>query len=467
MDKKRLLFLTNAELGQANVHIAVIEWFQKYKPEVELHLCSFASLRSMVTAAGDTRDPALSSVTFHEISGPTWKECLFHRPEHKWQETCALPPTARMASRAASVMPRVALPWNGEELTDLTLQVKDIVDSVDPDLIIVDNLFTPAVTVCYNVETPWTSSFIPYPVPFYMLPIAFYHQRQWRSCPPSTWVHENAVHLWEKTKIYYSDWGRISYDPPKNLKIFLPSSSFVDFPFSNVPDHIVSCGPIVRSAAPIEEHDPSLASWLRRQPTVYINLGTHVMYDDDTNWQLAGAIKSLLEEATARKMDVQVLWKVNRDKGKNTSDFSDLYQSIGCINGDDRVLIVDWLLPEPMSVLRSGSVVCSVNHGGANSYFEAVSAGVPQIVLPVWFDTYDFARRVEYFGIGKIGNYGSAPKCAKEELAHILAQVVLGDSAKKMREKAAMMAAECAVNGSGCEMAARGILNLVMGIEKK
>ncbi|XWW92174.1 hypothetical protein V2A60_000097 [Cordyceps javanica] len=97
-----------------------------------------------------------------------------------------------------------------------------------------------------------------------------------------------------------------------------------------------------------------------------------------------------------------------------------------------------------MSVLRSGSVVCSVNHGGANTYFEAVSAGVPQIVLPVWYDTYDFARRVEYFGIGKIGNYSNAPKCSTAELAPILEQVVLGDSAKKMQEKAATMAAEFA-----------------------
>lgn len=71
-------------------------------------------------------------------------------------------------------------------------------------------------------------------------------------------------------------------------------------------------------------------------------------------------------------MDVQVLWKVNRNKSENKSDFSGLYKSIGCVDGDDRVLIVDWLLPEPISVLRSGSVVCSVNHGGANTYFEAV-----------------------------------------------------------------------------------------------
>lgn len=188
----------------------------------------------------------------------------------------------------------------------------------------------------------------------------------------SSWVHENAVYLWEKTEIYYSDWGRLTFDPPKDLKIFLPSNSIVDFPFSIVPEHIVSCGPIVRQAASVEEMDPKLAAWLQRRPTVYINLGTHVLYEDDTNSSLAGAIRSLLDAASDVGKDIQVLWKVNRDKGQAKSDHSGLYKEIGQAAEDQRVLIVDWLLAEPTSILNSGSVICSVNHGGANTYFEAV-----------------------------------------------------------------------------------------------
>lgn len=40
--------------------------------------------------------------------------------------------------------------------------------------------------------------------------------------------------------------------------------------------------------------------------------------------------------------------------------------------GDDiasgRVRIVDWFEAEPMAVLESGTVVCAVHHGGANSF---------------------------------------------------------------------------------------------------
>ncbi len=76
----------------------------------------------------------------------------------------------------------------------------------------------------------------------------------------------------------------------------------------------------------------------------------------------------------------------------------------------------------------------------------------------MWFDTYDFARRVEYFGIGRIGNYRNAPKCSKDELTPILKEVILGKMAKAMREAAVTMSESCKASGSGCELAARGIM---------
>lgn len=155
MEGKRLLFLTNAELGQANVHLAVLQWLQSHASDVELHLCSFSSLLPAVMTLNSGENVEESQVTFHELSGPTWKECLFNRPEHQWREICALPPTAWSVSRAAPLMPRVAMPWSADELVDITLQVKEIVTTVDADLVVVDNLFTPGITVCYNVKTRW------------------------------------------------------------------------------------------------------------------------------------------------------------------------------------------------------------------------------------------------------------------------------------------------------------------------
>jgi hypothetical protein len=38
-------------------------------------------------------------------------------------------------------------------------------------------------------------------------------------------------------------------------------------------------------------------------------------------------------------------------------------------------------------------------------------AGIPQVVLPQWYDTYDYATRVEYLGIGLYGNNVAGHTC--------------------------------------------------------
>lgn len=50
--------------------------------------------------------------------------------------------------------------------------------------------------------------------------------------------------------------------------------------------------------------------------------------------------------------------------------------------------------------------------------------GVPQILLPAWFDCYDFAARVEYLGIGVWANRTAAPRVAGAELGRALLTVV-------------------------------------------
>ena len=70
----------------------------------------------------------------------------------------------------------------------------------------------------------------------------------------------------------------------------------------------------------------------------------------------------------------------------------------------ERIKIVSWLEAEPGAILRHPSVICSVHHGGANSFLKPcresccissiflgfglrydTRVGIPQ-VPPVWFD---------------------------------------------------------------------------------
>jgi hypothetical protein len=158
---------------------------------------------------------------------------------------------------------------------------------------------------------------------------------------------------------------------PNDLTWISAGSLDLDFPMPYLPENVVPCGPIALSTAPASQQDPELASWISQAPTVLINLGSHVDYDEASAVAMAGAIKTLLSNTT----EVQVLWKFNKRKlvGGSTTGFSDKYldQLKEEVTGG-RVRIDKWLPIDPSAMLETGNIVAAVNHGGANSFSEAV-----------------------------------------------------------------------------------------------
>lgn len=53
-------------------------------------------------------------------------------------------------------------------------------------------------------------------------------------------------------------------------------------PVDVVPDNVTSAGPILVHSAPAEEQDPELTAWMRKAPTVLINLGSTVYVNATT-----------------------------------------------------------------------------------------------------------------------------------------------------------------------------------------
>lgn len=68
------------------------------------------------------------------------------------------------------------------------------------------------------------------------------------------------------------------------------------------------------------------------------------------------------------------------------------------------------------------------------SYNRNYRAGVPQVILPVWWDTYEFAARAEWLGIGAYGSQNSAPGAEASEFAKALTRA-LEDKGMKTRAK--------------------------------
>ena len=166
----------------------------------------------------------------------------------------------------------------------------------------------------------------------------------------------------------------LNINPPAGLRELVAIRPELDYPM-RVPRHIVPCGPILRPAPPVTESDPELAAWLARGPTVLINQGTHAETNERNALQMAGALKQLFDAAELRGKvgRLQVLWKVNKH-GNYELDKPGCktYELLGKQIDQDRVRMVQWISAEPHSILLTGHVICSVNHGGANVFFEAL-----------------------------------------------------------------------------------------------
>jgi UDP:flavonoid glycosyltransferase YjiC (YdhE family) len=148
-----------------------------------------------------------------------------------------------------------------------------------------------------------------------------------------------------------------------------PALIEIDFPFAVIPENLLLCGPIVVPFDPLEESDPALMKWLDNGPTVLINLGSHVLSNEKLAREMASAFRILLDhhdQQGSRK--IQVLWKARAD--------GDIQNAVNEVIGKEikegRVKVVAWLDVEPISVLQHPNVVCTVHHGGANSFYEGV-----------------------------------------------------------------------------------------------
>lgn len=146
---------------------------------------------------------------------------------------------------------------------------------------------------------------------------------------------------------------------------FCPSLPELDFPLPYIPDNVVGCGPIVLPADPVSESDPELASWLENgPPVVLINLGSHIVSDPDA---AALEISKGLRIVLDRFPDTRFLWKLKYKWTKSDK----FYEVLATEIESGQVRIPYWLVADPVSILDSGKIICSVSHGGANTFYEA------------------------------------------------------------------------------------------------
>ncbi|KPM41311.1 hypothetical protein AK830_g5239 [Neonectria ditissima] len=518
MAPPKILMVVASELGHANVFLAAAQALLEQAPDVELHLASFAGLKPTIDQAFvHVKD---ANVAFHPLPGPSVSETVNRDPEpaNRMLDTALLKPGFRNTPAATRFfLTRIFLSWTADEYVAIFDETNALIEALAPDVFVVDGLLSPVLTAAKNYHAkvntkgdvpapfklvllspnsikdlahhleppknliakwPITGAAMLMPIPWYLVPLNFYFLlRLIFTLVTDKHVPAQVASIRAKTglpELDVSTFASIVQDGLKNIDAVLLSSRLeVDFPtldLANAPraymDKLVGCGPILRAAAPLAESDASLAEWLKGGPVVTINLGTVCQVSQDEAVEMARALRQLLDEGARRGgnwSEMRILWKLKKDPGRgpeyHAGPGSALSDVLGAEIEAGRVRIMDWIVAEPNSILNTGDVVCSVTHGGASSFFDSLTAGVPQVVLPVWADTFDYANRAEMLGIGRWGNVKGCPRWTTAELAPVLVEVVLDRNAE-FAAKSRVLAQVCRQGGGGRNVAARKILEI-------
>ncbi|KAH0423206.1 udp-glucoronosyl and udp-glucosyl transferase family protein [Colletotrichum camelliae] len=485
--KRKILILSDCDFGQANVVLSTVYALVRADPDVEIHVASQAGMQGQLSliikqVSNDLGSAAAESIKAHSLVGLSHWQAM-EKPGNPNLDSWACDPTIPNMVSMLSVLPGITLPWSAEEFVEIYRDVERVWNEVQPDVTVVENFFAPALTFCHNVrpKIPWIvlapntikefalsaqpglpglwkypifNSAFSYPVPLHQIPTNIFYN-----------IVAMIAIFTRLQLITVNELGLLA-PPPPGIRVMVANSPDIDFPFDVIPDFMVPCGPITRPAAPISSEDPELAIWLGRGPTVYMNLGTHRWFDVAKAREIAYAFRSLFDAAKSSPLsNLQLIWKMPRAASEgDTSGFEGPWKEIKDILeseiDQDRVRIVDWITAEPKSLLQSGHIVCSVNHGGSNSFHEAICCGIPQVILPGWADCYDFALRAELLGIGKWASRTARPLWKRDELAKGLEEVLLGPEAMDMSKRAQELAKRHPED-AGRDRAAEEILKLL------
>ncbi|KAK2764535.1 hypothetical protein FQN54_009230 [Arachnomyces sp. PD_36] len=446
--RKSILFFTNCEHGQANVILAVAYEFL-LRDEFDVHIASYPALAPRVDYLNDLFASQNRKENGCEKARPGGQ----HGEEAKAANGPSLIPTATFHPIQAKSMMDIA----GDRKASLphppglTAAVKSYQTLIDVFFAFEPPEYMACVNLCADIiKNVNPTAIVSDPMIFGPIDAATLLNRECAVLCPSSFkdllghIQPKMAALWKYPQLFVLGKKTAqlnqcrkengistplpSTEPYRPGRLHIcPALPEIDLPLDHIPDDVIGCGPIVLPAPPVSESDPELASWLDEgPPVVLINLGSHIEPDPRAAAEMAKSLRIVLD----RFPDTRFLWKLKYKWTKS----DELYQILSTEIESGRVRIPNWLITDPVSILETGKIICSVHHGGANSFYEACRAGIPQVLLPVWWDTYEFTARAEWLGIGAHGSRGSAPEVEASELSKTIIRV-LGDEGMMVRAK--------------------------------
>ena len=164
--------------------------------------------------------------------------------------------------------------------------------------------------------------------------------------------------------------------------IIIAYSIGFQFPHALLPlTHYV--GPMISQYQPqLPQHIEEWLDGRRLRSVVYVSMGTTAI--------LTSAQAEMIVNGATRA-NLSVVWSLRKNNQHILEHMT---------FDRDSVLIADWL-PQ-VTILRHPSIHSAVLHGGLGGIQEALSSGVPIVVIPFLFDQLDNGVRVKYYNYGEM-----------------------------------------------------------------
>ncbi|UKZ76213.1 hypothetical protein TrVFT333_003910 [Trichoderma virens FT-333] len=419
-----VLIFTDSHHGLCNVHLATVSTLIENHPSVEVHYASFSDIASDIERIMETAkaiNPA-AKIHWHQFDGAGIVE-----------EIKALgglleivtPPGLPGLKAFSQMVTFFLTAWSNEAHLSLYRQSVDIIRGI--------------------------ASGLPFPVPWKDIPNNMYQQVyfiiNFLMSPviktKRAWLQEQgiprAINVFDMMR-QDVPWIAMSY-PEAN------------FPLEYIPGNFRVVGPLVLDVAPAETQSAELAGWIKRAPTILVNLGSAFRYEEPRARVMAEGIAAVLDAT-----DAQVLWKMRKSKEYSDDFFGPAKKYID----EGRLRLESWLDVDPTSLYNTGDIAVSVHHGGANCFYESVLAGIPSVVLPLWADHYSYAQTAEYLGVGIWPNKKTAPDWEAAGLAEAFLEALSGNKSVTMRQNAKAIALKGHEYG-GRKLAAQLVAEMAAG----
>lgn len=144
-----VLFLALAESGQINVQLATAQALMEKHPKFQIHFASFPKVAEKIARVSSfalKKTPSALEIIFHQLPGPDRLEAVNRQMNCSDSMKCFdHPPGARGVGVLAKQIELALWSWSGEEHEAIYQRTTEVIQEVDPAVVVVDYAFRPAI----------------------------------------------------------------------------------------------------------------------------------------------------------------------------------------------------------------------------------------------------------------------------------------------------------------------------------